>query len=310
MPLIVDGKPVSSTFCSFADFSSKNPSFKEKVNEFCKRPIQTIKSTGLLYVMQREFSTVSRDDKNVIVIGSGDATTCHIVVLRNTASGLTSLGHFDGCDTSNGIKSMIEAVTSGSGEGSGKIELGLFGGFLDNQGTSEELAVSILEVIQNHHESIHLTSACMVGFNDTIDEKGLHKPIVFGVAVGIQDGEMFPATFEDKGPDECIRHARIFTGIKKMTEVYNSRYQELRILPYEYEEDISWMIPFFLSAPDEEVLEHLSSSPHCEPSDFVENTKATLHHILTHPKPLKTIFPGGKPRVHKRRAGNDGWQLV
>lgn len=309
MPLIVDGKPVSSTFCSFADFSNKNPSFKEKANEFCNRPIQTIKSTGLLYVMQREFSTVSRDDKNVIVIGSGDATTCHIVVLRNTASGLTSLGHFDGYDTSNGIKSMIEAVTSGSVEGSGKIELGLFGGFLDNQGTSEELAVSILEVIQNHHESIHLTSACMVGFNDTI-EKGLHKPIVFGVAVGIQDGEIFPATFEDKGPDECIRHARIFTGIKKMTEVYNSRYQELRILPYEYEEDISWMIPFFLSAPDEEVLEHLSSSPHCEPSDFVENTKATLHHILTHPKPLKTIFPGGKPRVHKRRAGNDGWQLV
>lgn len=309
MPLIVDGKPVSSTFCSFADFSNKNPSFKEKANEFCNRPIQTIKSTGLLYVMQREFSTVSRDDKNVIVIGSGDATTCHIVVLRNTASGLTSLGHFDGYDTSNGIKSMIEAVTSGSVEGSGKIELGLFGGFLDNQGTSEELAVSILEVIQNHHESIHLTSACMVGFNDTI-EKGLHKPIVFGVAVGIQDGEIFPATFEDKGPDECIRHARIFTRIKKMTEVYNSRYQELRILPYEYKKDISWMISFCLSAPDKKVLEHLSSSPHCEPSDFVENTKATLHHILTHPKPLKTIFPGGKPRVHKRRAGNDGWQLV
>lgn len=309
MPLIVDGKPVCSTFCTFADFSNKNPSFKEKANEFCKRPIHAIKSTGLLYVMQREFSTVSRDDKNVIVIGSGDVTTCHIVVLRNTASGLTSLGHFDGYDTSNGIKSMIEAVTSGSGEGSGKIELGLFGGFLDNQGTSEEVAVSILEVIQDHDESIHLTSACMVGFNDTI-EKGLHKPIVYGVAVGIQDGEIFPATFEDKGPDECIRHARIFTGIKKMTEVYNSRYEELRILPYEYEKDISWTIPFFLSAPDEEVLEQLSSSPQCEPSDFVKTIKATLHHILTHPKPLKTIFPGGKPRVHKRRAGNDGWQLV
>ena len=309
MPLIVDGNPVTSRFCSFADFSSKNPYFKDHADEFCKRPIQTIKSTGLLYVMQREYATVSRDDKNVIVIGSEDATTCHIVVLRNTATGLTSLGHFDGQDTSNGIKNMIEAVTSGSAEGSGKIELGLFGGFLDNRGISEKLAISILEIIQNHRESIHLTSACMVGFNDTI-EKGLHKPIVFGVGVAIQDGEIFPATFQDKGPDECIRHARNSAGIEEMTEIYNSRYQELRIPPYEYKEDITWIIPFFLSASDDEILEDLSTSPHCEPSDFVENTKATLRHILTHPKPLETVFPGGKPRVYKRHAGNDGWELV
>ena len=59
---------------------------------------------------------------------------CHVALLQNMASGLMSLGHFDGHGTSNGIKNMIEAVTSGSREGSGKIELSLFGGFLDHPG--------------------------------------------------------------------------------------------------------------------------------------------------------------------------------
>ena len=31
--------------------------------------------------------------------------------------------------------------------------------------------------------------------------------------ITIQDGEIYPATFVDKGPDEVIRHARIFGGV-------------------------------------------------------------------------------------------------
>ena len=32
--------------------------------------------------------------------------------------------------------------------------------------------------------------------------------------INIQDGEIYPASFLDKGPDECVRHARIFGGIQ------------------------------------------------------------------------------------------------
>lgn len=34
------------------------------------------------------------------------------------------------------------------------------------------------------------------------------------IGINIQDGEIYPASFADKGPDECIRHARIFGGVR------------------------------------------------------------------------------------------------
>lgn len=311
MPLVVNGNTEDSRFRTFADFANKHSHFKGIAEEFCKKPIRKIEKSGLLYVTQGEYATVSMDDENVTVMGSEDATTCHIVVLRHTGSGVTSLGHFDGHDTSSGIKNMIAAVASSSKTNcnDGKIVLHLFGGFLDDRNTSDRLTVSILEVIQNQHESIHLSSACFTGFNDTV-EKGLHKPIIYGIGISVHDGEIFPATFLDKGPDEYVRHARNFTGVGTMVEIYNSTYKELRIMPYKYKTNIRPYIPFFLIASDEDVLENLSTSPHCEPPDFVAMTRATLKHILTHPEPLVTVFPGGRPRVYKRQAGVEFWTSV
>ena len=39
----------------------------------------------LLYVQQREFAVVSPADDVIDVIGSEDATTCHLIVLRHTS---------------------------------------------------------------------------------------------------------------------------------------------------------------------------------------------------------------------------------
>lgn len=39
---------------------------------------------GLLYVGQREMAAVATHDKNVNIIGSDDATTCIIVVVRHS----------------------------------------------------------------------------------------------------------------------------------------------------------------------------------------------------------------------------------
>lgn len=308
MPLIVDGKTEDSRFRSSADFAKKYPHFKEIAEEFCKKPIRKTGSRGLLYVTQGEFATVARDDENVTVIGSEDATTCHIIVLQNTSSGVTSLGHFDGHDTCNGIKNMISSVKSSCPDHkSGQILLHLFGGFLDDRGTSNNLTTSILEIIQSQGEPIHLSSACVTEFNDRV-EVGLHKPRIYGVGVTVQDGHIFPATFLDKGPDEFIRHARTFTAAENMVEIYNSSYKELRITPYEYKNDVIIpYIPFFLKASDEFILENLSTSPHCEPPDFVATIKGTLKHILSHPKPLVTVFPQGRPRIYKHQPGNECW---
>lgn len=41
---------------------------------------------GLLYVGQREMAAVATHDKNVNIIGSDDATTCIIVVVRHSGN--------------------------------------------------------------------------------------------------------------------------------------------------------------------------------------------------------------------------------
>jgi len=96
-----------------------------------------------------------------------------------------------------------------------------------------------------------------------------------------------------------------------MAEIYSSTYKELRIMPYDYPNRLSpAYLEFLRDAPEEFILKNLSTSPHCEPPDFVPNTRTTFDHILTHPEPLITVFPQGKPRVYKRLDSREHWTLV
>lgn len=58
---------------------------------------------------------------------------------------------------------------------------------------------------------IDLTQAC-VGELNTILRGETNWPIIYGVGVNIKTGEIFPASFPDKGPDLPLREARNFTG--------------------------------------------------------------------------------------------------
>jgi protein N-terminal asparagine amidohydrolase len=53
-------------------------------NEFHNQFNAQIGPVGLLYVGQRELAAVAPHDKNVHIIGSDDATSCIIVVVRHT----------------------------------------------------------------------------------------------------------------------------------------------------------------------------------------------------------------------------------
>lgn len=41
--------------------------------------------------------------------------------------------------------------------------------------------------------------------------------MVYGVGVNVKTGEIFPATFPDKGPDQSLRAARHLTGVPQVT---------------------------------------------------------------------------------------------
>lgn len=67
---------------------------------------------------------------------------------------------------------------------------------------------------------IDLTQAC-VGELNTIQRGEINWPIIYGVGVNIRTGEIFPASFPDKGPDIPLRQARNFTGGQTVCAIFS-----------------------------------------------------------------------------------------
>lgn len=45
--------------------------------------------------------------------------------------------------------------------------------------------------------------------------------MIYGVGVNVKTGEIFPATFPDKGPDQALRCARYLTGVSQVSKYTN-----------------------------------------------------------------------------------------
>ncbi|KYO30557.1 protein N-terminal asparagine amidohydrolase isoform B [Alligator mississippiensis] len=235
MPLLVRGRRVELGRPA-GDLLRAHPHLVEKAKVLTSQPAQTVGPKGLLYVQQREFAVTTPADGSVSVLGSEDATTCHLVVLRHT-------GAFD-----------------------------------------------------LQQDDVHLMTYCVTELNDR-EEKDSHFPIVYGIAVNVKTGEIFHATFPDKGPDEDLRSARTLTGAK-MISIYDAETKQLHIGPY------FWMpfphVDFWLEQDDEQILQNLSTSPLAEPPHFVSHIRSTLTFLKDHPFPQYSLFPDRKPRSYKK----------
>lgn len=60
------------------------------------------------------------------------------------------------------------------------------------------------ESFHKHPMEIDLTQACVGELNTTVRGE-TNWPIIYGVGVNTRTGEIFPATFPDKGPDIQLR---------------------------------------------------------------------------------------------------------
>lgn len=90
-------------------------------------------------------AAIAPHDKNVHIVGSDDATTCIIVVVRHSGSGAVALAHLDGNGTDEAVGTMIGRVQElAIGYPEGRIELQLIGGFRDQQGYAEDLFCNIM----------------------------------------------------------------------------------------------------------------------------------------------------------------------
>uniref|UniRef100_A0A8W8MQS3 Uncharacterized protein n=1 Tax=Magallana gigas TaxID=29159 RepID=A0A8W8MQS3_MAGGI len=184
-----------------------------------------------------------------------------------------------------------------------RMELHLFGGFRDDKGTSEGLSIKLLTAFNNLPEEIHLQTACITDINNT--KKGsTNFPVIYGIVIHLNSGEIQKATFLDRGPDQPIRSARHFTGSEEIINIYDHKKGVLSIGPFNY----STMdeIDLLCRLPDQFIREHLSTSPEQEPAHFEDAVRAALVQIRDHPKPLQTVFKEGKPRQYKLEA-NGAW---
>uniref|UniRef100_A0A8U7NF60 N-terminal asparagine amidase n=1 Tax=Corvus moneduloides TaxID=1196302 RepID=A0A8U7NF60_CORMO len=259
----------------------------EKAKLLRSQPAQIVEPKGLLYVQQREFAVTTPKDGSVSILGSDDATTCHIVVLRHTGSGATCLTHCDGSDTEAEVSLIMSSVKSFSNStGCGRLEVHLVGGFNDDRQLSQKLTNQLLRAFDLQPEDVHLVTFCVTG-------KKENDPL----AVNVKTAEIFPATFPEKGPDEDLRSAHVLTGAP-LTNIYDAKTEQLRIGPY------FWgpfpHVDFWLEQDDAQILQNLSTSPLAEPPHFVSHIRSTLTFLKEHPFPSRSLFPDRKPRIYKK----------
>ncbi|ESP01448.1 hypothetical protein LOTGIDRAFT_186232 [Lottia gigantea] len=307
MPLYAVGSRVGFVPSTIGLFLESYPSFQESAKSLCASQTQNVNGHGLLYVGQREFAGTSPTDDVINVIGSEDATTCHLAVFRHTGSGSVCVSHFDGCGTEQGIKDMISLLLDLSkGAQEGKIEIHLLGGFKDSRNLSQKLSLEILNCLCRLEEDVHLVTACITDLNTTYIN-GTPFPVIYGIAVNVNTGEIYKARFTDKGPDQPLRSARHFTGGHEMLNIYDPINKQLSIGPFSYTSQQN--VDYYCRLPNHVIRKHLSTSPEQEPEGFEDSVRAAFIQIRDYPNPMKSHFSHGGARRYKKQP--DGtWILV
>ncbi|CAN8002294.1 unnamed protein product [Ixodes hexagonus] len=181
-----------------------------------------------------------------------------------------------------------------------RFEVYIVGGFLDRRGYSENLANQLLYAFHKQPVNLHLVTACICELNNVL-RGNLNWPTIYGIGVNIKSGEIFPATFPDKGPELPLRSARQFTGCHEMSDIYDCSLGMMRIGPFNYEPMRG--VDLWLSQNDDFILQHLSTSPEVESPMFVMQARATLKYIQQHPFPGVTVFPDNRPHYFRKDEG-------
>ena len=296
MPLLVNGNPIGGVPKSVQEFISKYPQFKDSAERLKSTPAKKIAPIGLLYIGQREFGATTPEDENIHVIGSEDATTCHIIILRHTGCGAVCVTHFDGYGSDKAVKDIMVVMNElCKNKPFGKLEIHIAGGFCDDDKSSEKVSIKTLNAFNNTSEEIHLETCCICDLNNEV-RNGINFPVIYGLAINVKTGDIYRGTFLDHGPDMPLRSARHFTGTEEVINVYDHRKCQIKLEPITY----STMdeIELLCRMPDPFIRQHLSTSPDQEPPHFEASVRAALVQIRDYPDPLKVMYPDGKPRCY------------
>ncbi|XP_074647236.1 protein N-terminal asparagine amidohydrolase-like [Tubulanus polymorphus] len=302
MPLIVGGSQVSNIPYTTQEWIERYPHFQEIATHLIKQPVRKVNKKKLLYVMQRELAVIApREDDTIEIIGTEDATTCHIGIITHSGSKAVGLCHFDGYETEQCCKRMVEKLKLLSHGIPGRLELHLIGGFMDDRKISMNLTKELSDAFHDCDEEIHIATFCVTDLNDVLKGE-IHFPVIYGVGVDVKTGEIFRAEFPDKGPALNLRHSRIFAGVDKIWDIYDNDKHQLIVEPFSFVSGAVYQAKMWSKAPDSMILEHLSTSGDQEPEGYADQVRNVFKFILANPD-TTTIFNGKSLRFNLNADG-------
>lgn len=297
----VDGCAEGGSSLSVDDLCRRDDILQSS-RRFTESTVMTVSETQkILYVKEGEIS-VHIAESDFDIIGSDDATTCHLVIARLTAAleggGRCLVAHVDSPRRCASLKVHLESLAGAAMEGE-LIDIYVSGGLVADD-TSTDLSNSILRILcaspvryrlmlwsTNALNSIELSSHMNQG------SEVKYCPRVLGMCLQACIGEIKPCQFpvNARGPDITLRNA--VNWAKLLSSEKEAETNDLNVVfggsSGQFTIDISPLFScldrraaeacaFFLELDSEsDLLEFTSSSPHCEPPHFVaENKKAFL----------------------------------
>jgi hypothetical protein len=228
-----------------------------------------------------------------------------LVPLNDTASQQVPLNdvlcpNFES-ETSTSMHSVTEPI---------EMELHMMGGFLDKDGTSQQLSTLLVErfnYLADKYKGrlrISLSTAAISCMNNAPDS----RPVNRGLGIHIATGEVFPLKCSLpahlEGPAVDIRSARAFCTEAGHTLAIihdtSSKQGQVRVHPFQYK--AAEELNVLLTVPDDVLLSVTSTSPDQESDQFCTNFRRTLSFVNT--VPPETTFANGKPLVYSRSDKN------
>lgn len=212
MTIIIDSQPVSQIPDTVSEIYRRFPVLESDAAKLLLKPLHFVdKPEGVLYVTQKEYAVLSDNDENISIMGTDDATTCHIVVIINRQQSTACLAHIDSTDDVDELYRMVLNILGNEEKKSDScLELSILGGYNDEMHKSEVLTLDLLQFYNQLPVKFKLVSFC-VGSVNTRTNYGINWPILYGATINLRsEFAITPAKFSlsVRGPCLSLRSSR------------------------------------------------------------------------------------------------------
>jgi hypothetical protein len=261
---------INSSPSELLDALISNTVMKQKVDTFKSLADQERINTHSLFICQGEYGVInfSRADQ-INWIGTAGATTCHIVVVHDMET--VALAHID---SPKAVNRTIENMISSLGN-----ELSLFvvGGFSDEDDKSYPISSALLKYFCLSEKRFNIQLWNTLALNTRFIDDRPH-PLITDIAFRLEDKSIHNVVFDYRGPELELRSCLRWNSEQDVS-IFDMETGFITIPYFEFERDPRYQGA--AAAPDEFLLSHCSTSPHCEPEYFCQDMRNLFRFIAS-----------------------------